>query len=454
VIYFTHNYTIMRPIIQSIQRVAELAKNKVSPSQKITLSDFFPKGTIYFYGYPSGEESGFLNLVPPSVEELVAARPLRCLGSDMSVVCFSATTNASVNPSILSALNLNDAKDRIIHFPENINEKLTGAKRNEEIRKFLNNEIPAGRLVMAQPFLNDETQHLFQINPDLSNWLNDKRNMGDYIDVSMMPERLGFFNNGEELSNGRMNIAAPCVIKVTSSSAGDGVYICRDEKTLLASVESLASVQGSILVEKLVNEMKNYGVQFAVPSKVDSPISIIGFSEQVVTPEGEFMGGIIQAGCVPKELEPAIKIVRDEILPKIRAMGWYGIGCFDVLIDEAERHYFIDCNFRMTGMSAFLILQHNGELPPNLLTFNSEFEGTENDFESRIVPLSIPSSENKLHIVALSRNKNIWRLNCAISFNSVEDLKETAHLMLKHGLQSKVLHQSEELGIKNDNEQN
>ena len=57
---------------------------------------------------------------------------------------------------------------------------------------------------------------------------------------------------------------------------------------------------------------------------------------------------------------------------------------------------------------------------------------------------------NQTYIASLSKNQNTWRLNCAISFNSVEDLKISAHEMLGKGLQSKVLHQSEELGIKNE----
>ena len=94
----------MRPIHQTFRRFADKAKKKVSPTRKITLSDFFPKDTVYFYGYPSGEDSGFLNLVHPSIEELVAARPLSCLGDSLSVLCFTATSKKAINPKIINEI--------------------------------------------------------------------------------------------------------------------------------------------------------------------------------------------------------------------------------------------------------------------------------------------------------------------------------------------------------------
>lgn len=126
----------MRPIHQTFRRFADKAKKKVSPTRKITLSDFFPKDTVYFYGYPSGEESGFLNLVPPSVEELVAARPLRCLGSGMKALCFSATTSTSIDSSILKSLKLNDKENQVINFPKTYKRKTIRKTKKYRDKKF------------------------------------------------------------------------------------------------------------------------------------------------------------------------------------------------------------------------------------------------------------------------------------------------------------------------------
>ena len=52
------------------------------------LSDYFPTGTCYFYGYPAGEDESFFNKVPVEIEELVAARANCCAGSglDLSLI--------------------------------------------------------------------------------------------------------------------------------------------------------------------------------------------------------------------------------------------------------------------------------------------------------------------------------------------------------------------------------
>src|SRR5437868_6415996 len=72
----------------------------------LSLSTYFPKGTQYFYAYPAGEDSGFLNRVPPQVEELVAARAAICAGSHVSVVSFAATNTPALDQSLLDDLNI------------------------------------------------------------------------------------------------------------------------------------------------------------------------------------------------------------------------------------------------------------------------------------------------------------------------------------------------------------
>lgn len=107
-------------------------------SNLTTLSKYFPKGTNYFYGYPSGDVSGFLNNAHPSVEELVSARPLVCLGSNVNVITFEST----IRPDIKNLINKNwgfslARKKQIRIFPSNIDTEVVGSERNKHIKENL-----------------------------------------------------------------------------------------------------------------------------------------------------------------------------------------------------------------------------------------------------------------------------------------------------------------------------
>src|SRR5438477_273 len=105
---------------------------KTTGSKPVSLSDFFPTDTIYFYGYPSGEDSNFFNNVPPVIEEVVAGRPLCIAGDNIKILTF----NASLDPSVWNILK-NDLhldlidKNNIITLPEEITAYTEGNKRND-----------------------------------------------------------------------------------------------------------------------------------------------------------------------------------------------------------------------------------------------------------------------------------------------------------------------------------
>ena len=76
--------------MQSITHQPGNVRPKIRLAKHVTLSTYFPAGTRFFYGYPAGEDSGFLNRVGPEIEELVAARPICCAGRDVFIVNFAA----------------------------------------------------------------------------------------------------------------------------------------------------------------------------------------------------------------------------------------------------------------------------------------------------------------------------------------------------------------------------
>src|SRR3989344_3968039 len=167
---------------------------------ELSLSRYFPKGTCYFYGYPCGEDSGFLNRVPPAVEELVSARPLLCGGSNITALCFANSLHPETLNFVRSHLSSPLlSKKQIQPLPATINVDITGKKRNQLLKQSLLNSVSPGTLAMAQPFLDDDLDHLYQISPKLTQWLNDKQHMISYVPEQLLPTRYGFFKSGHEL---------------------------------------------------------------------------------------------------------------------------------------------------------------------------------------------------------------------------------------------------------------
>ncbi len=428
----------MRPIHQTFKRITDKAKKKVSSSRNITLSDFFPRGTVYFYGYPSGEDSGFLNLVTPEIEEIVAARVNTCMGNNLKVMNFYSTNPNSFNVDIYDRLNLTKNRSKnIFVMPESISEKITGAERNRMIKNYIKSTIPEGSLIMAQPFNDQEIVKYFQIKPETTIWLNDKKHMQIYVDNHFLPASYGVYSSGKELAENKSLLKVPLVIKVSSSSAGDGVYLCRDLAKLVDTLGKLKNYAGSITTEQFIETKKNCGVQFGI-KKDTGEVYILAISEQITTEDGEFLGGIVNKNqSIYDAIQPAIYHLKNKILPYAYSKNWYGVGCFDILIDLNDKPYFIDANFRMTGMTAGIFHLLNSNEKASLCTFTGTFTGSRNEFIKNVVDLA--NKENGwLNILSLSQNDDVWRFNLSFFYNNNAELTRKCRILRDNGVVSKI----------------
>src|SRR3989339_1730573 len=197
-----------------------------------TLSKYFPKGTEYFYSFPAVGDTSFFNRVPPFKEELVAARPLVCAGKNVKVITFYSTTEFIVW-RLLNELNIKiSPPENIIVFPKNITSELNGKKRNKLIKEALSSFSSKGKLIMAQPLVSDKIANKYLIPPEVAIWCNDKKNITHYIDTKYLPKRYKIFSNGKLFFEDGLVFPFPCVVKVSSSSSGDGVRICRSQADL------------------------------------------------------------------------------------------------------------------------------------------------------------------------------------------------------------------------------
>ncbi len=411
--------------------------------KSISLSTYFPVGTQYFYGYPAGEDSGFLNRVPPAVEELVAERVMSCAGEHVSVVGFAATNPPILDKELLEKFAIPQLdQHRILLLPKEIGPSLKGINRDHVIKDALLSSIKDNNLVMAQPFSGEKMNDIYQIPAKLINYLNDKNNMAQFVTKKFLPARLATFSSGSEFAKNYTKFNPPYVAKASSSSSGDGVYICLNAKDAEAAAQALGDLGGTVLMEQYIVAHKNYAVHFGVPHSPDMPIDFLGVSEQLTTAAGEYIGAAIRTTDFPEELAEVKHYMKDELLVKIREMGWYGVGCVDVLVDAQGTCYFIDGNFRMTATCAYHFLVANKTIRAPLICFSGELTGSRAELEACLLPNAGRASNDKfLQLIALSRHGDCWRFNAALSYTSEEQLRERAAQLLDVGVTSQVLEQ-------------
>jgi hypothetical protein len=151
----------------------------------------------------------------------------------------------------------------------------------------------------------------------------------------------------------------PYLIKTSHGLSGEGTYIIRSTGDLNYCFEELRKyldiqLLDTIIVSEFVkNAVQNYCVQFYVNKAGD--ITLIGTTTQLVTEEGNYLGGLIhyQETDMSKFFEMIAAIGQ-----YAHQQGYFGFIGFDVLEDIDGQLYAIDANFRVNG-STPLCLQRN-----------------------------------------------------------------------------------------------
>ncbi|MBI2636505.1 hypothetical protein HYW84_04245 [Candidatus Peregrinibacteria bacterium] len=412
----------------------------ITGMETISLSTYFPEGTQYFYGYPAGQNSRFFNRVTPAVEELISARSLVCAGASVRPIVFSAAAESEVLSLLRNELGVSLVEnDRILRLPAIIGPNIEGERRNTLVTQALRGLADHGALVMAQPYDDATIESRFQLPTDHTIWLNDKVHLRYMIPADYLPDRYAVFRNGADFARYAKKLPIPCVVKVSSSSAGDGVLICRTLRQLLHAQKEYAGILSSILVQEYIEVVRNFGIQFGVPHDCRLPAEIIGVSEQLTTPEGEFIGGIVDPGRLIPEIDGVNDLLLQVVLPAVRGSGWYGVGGFDVLMDRDGRFYITDPNFRMTGMTPYLCEARNGHIRKRIVSFTGAFRGDMASFRRAIVPMAVEGSPDQmLHIIALTRHGHTFRMSGAMLFDEDAEVAPSAARLLRAGLESKV----------------
>jgi hypothetical protein len=151
----------------------------------------------------------------------------------------------------------------------------------------------------------------------------------------------------------------PYLIKTSHGLSGEGTYIIRNTSDLNYCWEELKKyldiqLLDTIIVSEFVkNAVENYCVQFYVNKAGD--IALIGTTVQLVTPEGNYLGGLIhyRETDMSKFFDMIAAVGR-----YAHQQGYFGVIGFDVLEDQDGQLYAIDANFRVNGSTPLCLQRH------------------------------------------------------------------------------------------------
>lgn len=151
----------------------------------------------------------------------------------------------------------------------------------------------------------------------------------------------------------------PYLIKTSHGLSGEGTYIIRSASDLNYCLEELKKylhieLLDTIIVSEFVkNEVQNYCVQFYVNKAGE--ITLIGTTSQLVTPEGNYLGGLIHYS--ETDMSRFFGMI-SAIGQYAHQQGYFGFIGFDVLEDKDGELYAIDANFRVNGSTPLCLQRH------------------------------------------------------------------------------------------------
>ncbi|WP_088892451.1 ATP-grasp domain-containing protein [Leptolyngbya ohadii] len=181
----------------------------------------------------------------------------------------------------------------------------------------------------------------------------------------------------------------PYLIKTSHGLSGEGTYIIRSASDLNYCLEELRKYLKIHLLETLIvsefvkHEVNNYCVQFYVNKAGE--ITLIGVTQQLVSPEGNYLGGWIDYTHDLSQFHSMIAAVGQYA----HQQGYFGVIGFDVLEDRDGQLYAIDANFRINGSTPLCLQRHKLlKLNKTIAKYSSDYrmEGTLDAILTRLRP--------------------------------------------------------------------
>lgn len=151
----------------------------------------------------------------------------------------------------------------------------------------------------------------------------------------------------------------PFLVKVSHGLAGEGTYIIRNQEDLdfcsmdIRQYIKAGLVRTVLVSEFVLNEVGNYCVQFYVDRQ--GKATLLGATNQMVTEEGEMIGGVIRYSDTMDKFHHKIAVL-SRFLHK---HGYFGVVGVDVLEDAEGQMFVIDANIRINGSTPLCVLRRN-----------------------------------------------------------------------------------------------
>jgi hypothetical protein len=151
----------------------------------------------------------------------------------------------------------------------------------------------------------------------------------------------------------------PYLIKTSHGLSGEGTYIIKSASDLNYCLEEIRKyldikLLDTIIVSQFIkNAVQNYCVQFYVNKEGD--ITLIGTTSQLVTPEGNYLGGLIHYR--ETDMSKFFEMIAG-VGQYAHQQGYFGVIGFDVLEDSDGQLYAIDANFRVNGSTPLCLQRH------------------------------------------------------------------------------------------------
>ncbi len=408
-----------------------------------SLSEAYPEGTAYYYGYPVGWDSSFLNECPAAVEELVAMRPAVCAGKNVNVVTYANTVTEDVQKLLRNELGVPYiAREQMIVMPSSLTTAVAGKERNSRVKDALKNQVGKGRLAMAQPYLDEEVRDRYLIDPRITAGLNDKKNAAEIFPADHMIPEYARCNNGQEFAAlSAESMQYPCVVKISSSSAGDGVRLCKNPVEFTAAQQQFGNSEGMIIIQKMIDIDRETEVKFVVHEDRNQSAELLGYSDEITGTNGEYLGGIIKNEQIPDAMmQRVFASMQRDVLPRAREKGWYGVGGVGVLMDKEGEFYYCDPNFRMTAMMPQVLEMNAGHFDKrSVFGFGAKFQGTVDSFRDTVGSHAKMGDANQLlNIVSMAQHGDSLDFHGGILFDQPETLRDNLLFLKALGVRSEA----------------
>jgi len=232
----------------------------------------------------------------------------------------------------------------------------------------------------------------------------------------------------------------PYLIKTSHGISGEGTYIIKSTSELNYCLEELRKyldikLLDTIIVSEFVkNVVQNYCVQFYVNKAGE--ITLIGTTRQLVTAEGNYLGGVIHYR--ETDMSRFFEMIA-AIGQYAHSSGYFGFIGFDVLEDKDGQFYAIDANFRVNGSTPMCLQRHTLlGLGKEVATYSSDYrmDGT---LDSILVTLK-PELDRKDFIILsalekLKYGKIYTDIYGIVTGETVEDMQHIEQNLKDKGLQ-------------------